>query len=185
MLLRAPAGWPQPLVAAVAMVLLAVLDLGGALAAKEAIERRSIALAAAGAAIFLVLYWVYISSLEVAELSSVTFGWIVILQVGVVLLDRFRYGVIPAPGAWLAIALLLAAQTYLVLLPTAVPASAQGGDQRIEAVTDDVAERGEGQQAGADGNDQERLLDAPVSSVGHISPQRSYQSSPSLTAQGP
>jgi hypothetical protein len=118
-LLRAPDGWSQPVVAVVAMVLLAVLDLGGSLAAKEAVERRSLGLGLAGAGLFLLVFWVYASSLKVAELSAVTFGWIVILQVGVVLLDRFRYGVILAPGAWLAIAVLIAAQAYLVLAPSA------------------------------------------------------------------
>src|SRR4051812_30064551 len=126
MLLRAPEGWPQPVVAVVAMVLLAVLDLAGSLAGKEAVERRSLALALVGAGFFLAVFWVYISSLEVAELSAVTFGWVVILQVGVVLLDRFRYGVIPAPGTWLAIAVLLAAQAYLILAPAAKPASEAG-----------------------------------------------------------
>jgi hypothetical protein len=119
MLIRAPEGWPQPAVAAVAMVLLAVLDLAGAFAAKEAVERRSAAFAVAGALLFLAVFWVYASSLAVAELSAVTFGWIVILQIGVVLLDRFRYGVIPNPGTWVAIAVLLAAQGYLIMAPDA------------------------------------------------------------------
>jgi hypothetical protein len=119
MLIRAPEGWPQPAVAAVAMVLLAVLDLAGTFAAKEAVERRSAAFAVAGALLFLAVFWVYASSLAVAELSAVTFGWIVILQIGVVLLDRFRYGVIPNPGTWVAIAVLLAAQGYLIMAPDA------------------------------------------------------------------
>jgi hypothetical protein len=119
MLIRAPEGWPQPAVAAVAMVLLAVLDLAGTFAAKEAVERRSAAFAVAGALLFLAVFWVYASSLAVAELSAVTFGWIVILQIGVVLLDRFRYGVIPNPGTWVAISVLLAAQGYLIMAPDA------------------------------------------------------------------
>jgi len=146
MLLRAPEGWPQPVVASVAMVLLAVLDLAGAFAAKEAVERRSAGFAVAGAVLFLALFWVYMSSLAVAELSAVTFGWIVILQVGVVLLDRFRYGVIPNPGAWVAIAVLLAAQAYLILAPRADgPSAARRGDQQIE-----IAEPGAGSNSDPD-----------------------------------
>ena len=37
------------------------------------------------------------SSLQYAELTLVTLGWIVILQVGVVMLDRFRYGQLLGP----------------------------------------------------------------------------------------
>ncbi|MFN0282647.1 MAG: hypothetical protein ACKVZ6_11845 [Kineosporiaceae bacterium] len=117
MLVKMPQSWPQPLVAVLAMALLAVLDLGGAVAAKEAVERRSPWIAALGAVLFLLLFWVYACSLQYAELAPVTFGWIVLLQVGVVLLDRFRYGVQLSTGAWVAVALILAAQAYLLLAP--------------------------------------------------------------------
>jgi hypothetical protein len=175
----------------VAMVLLAALDLGGSFAAKEAVDRRSVGLALTGAALFLAVFWVYISSLEVAELSAVTFGWIVILQVGVVLLDRFRYGVLMAPGAWLAIAVLLAAQAYLVLAPSPVRAavrapvraSAQGVDQGVEAVHGDAAQLGDSQRADGDAADQERVADDLLAGVRHVSPQRQYQPSPTLTTK--
>ena len=42
-----------------------------------------------GAGAFVVLFWVYASSLQYAELAVVTMGWIVLLQVGI-------YGGIPA-----------------------------------------------------------------------------------------
>jgi hypothetical protein len=96
------------------MVLLAVLDLAGAYSAKEAVVQRSVVFAAAGAACFLALFWVYASSLQYAELAPVTFGWIVILQVGVVLLDRFHYRVPVPTGAWIAMAIILAGQAYLL-----------------------------------------------------------------------
>jgi hypothetical protein len=123
-LLRAPDSWPQPVVAVVAMVILAVLDLGGAIAAKEAVERRSYALAIAGAALYLLLFWVYASSLKVAELGPVTFGWIVVLQIGVVLVDRFHYGTTMPTGKWVAVAVLVVAQAYLLLGPSGDPAVA-------------------------------------------------------------
>ena len=69
MLLRVPEGWPQPVIAAIAMILLAVLDLAGSLAAKEAVERRSLPLALVGAGFFVAVFWVYMSSLQVAELD--------------------------------------------------------------------------------------------------------------------
>jgi hypothetical protein len=125
MLLRAPASWPTPLVAVVAMLLLAVVDLGGAYAAKEAVLRRSPSWAAAGVALFMLLFYVYASSLQYAELALVTLGWVVALQVGVVLLDQFRYGNALSADKWVAVAVILAAQAYLLLSPAAAsPAAA-------------------------------------------------------------
>ena len=118
MLIRVPDSWPQPVVAILAMALLAVLDLAGAVAAKEAVERRSPAMAALGVLLFVLLFWIFASSLQVSELAPVTFGWVVILQVGVVLLDRFKYGVTMPTSKWVAVAVLLVAQAYLLLGPT-------------------------------------------------------------------
>ncbi len=189
MLIRVPAAWPQPLVATIAMIVLAALDLAGAFAAKEAVQRGSAGMAVLGAVLFLALFWVYASSLEVAELSSVTFGWIVLLQVGVVMLDRYRYHVMPARGAWLAIAVLLAAQAYLVLAPSAgstpekaekaagavsEPASsaAEGEHERAEGVHHELAQLGRGERADGHPGDEQGLPDRLVSVVGHVSPQR-------------
>jgi hypothetical protein len=57
-----------------------------------------------------------------AELSYVTFGWIVFLQVGLILLDRLRYGVEISTGKWIAIVAIVAFQAYLILAPN--PSSA-------------------------------------------------------------
>ncbi len=123
MFLRAPSSWSPVVVAAAAMVLLGALDLAGAYAAKEAVARRSVGFGAAGVLLFVTLFWVYCSSLQYAELAPVTLGWVVILQVGVVLLDRFKYGQTVPRGHWLAVVLILAAQAYLILVPT-TPATA-------------------------------------------------------------
>jgi hypothetical protein len=132
MLIRAPHGWPQPLVAVAAMLLLAALDLGGAYAAKEAVTRRSWPAATAGVVLFVLLFWVYCSSLQYADLAPVTFGWVVVLQVGVVVLDRYRYGTPMSPGKWAAVVVVLAAQAYLVLggATPAVPPAAEPGVER-------------------------------------------------------
>ena len=119
MLLRAPATWPIPVVAAVAMLLLAAVDVGGAYAAKEAVVRRSPAWAAAGVGLFLLLFYVYASSLQYAELALVALGWVVALQIGVVLLDQFKYGNVLSADKWVAVAVILAAQAYLLLSPIA------------------------------------------------------------------
>lgn len=114
MLIRVPQTWPAPVVAALAMLVLAGLDLAGSLVAKEAVLRRSPALAAVGVGLFIALFWVYASSLQYADLAPVTLGWIVALQVGVVLLDRFRYDTRITTGTWVAIAVIVTAQAYLL-----------------------------------------------------------------------
>ena len=129
MLIRVPDSWPQPLVAALAMLALAVLDLAGAFAAKEAVERRSPVIAGLGAIAFLLLFWVYASSLQYAELAPVTLGWIVLLQVGVLLLDRFRYDAHLPHGAWVAVVVILAAQVYLLFLPGSADLGARGPER--------------------------------------------------------
>lgn len=115
MLIRTPESWPPALAAAVAMLALASLDLLGAVAAKEAVVRRSPAFAVGGALVFVVMFWVYASSLQYADLAVVTLGWVVVLQIGVVLVDVLRYDA-PAPArTWVVVAVLVAAQAYLLL----------------------------------------------------------------------
>jgi hypothetical protein len=134
-LIRLPEAWPRPLVAVIAMLALAALDLAGAYAAKESVERRSPGFACFGLACFCLLFWVYASSLRYADLAPVTFGWIVLLQIGVLLLDRHRYAVPLPPGAWLAVTVMVAAQAWLLFAshtvaaePTSQPASSQVAD---------------------------------------------------------
>ena len=123
-LIKAPEAWPVPVVATIAMVCLAGLDLVGAVFAKEWAENGSIRALVLGAGAFLVLFWVYASSLRYAELALVTMGWVVMLQVGLVLIDRWRYGVELPTGKWVAIGVVLVAQAYLVLAPAAEQAGA-------------------------------------------------------------
>ena len=125
-LIKAPEAWPVPVVATVAMVCLAGLDLVGR-APRQGVGRRTAASGrlVLGAGAFLVLFWVYASSLRYAELALVTMGWIVMLQVGLVLVDRWRYGVELPTGKWVAIGIVLVAQAYLVLAP-----SADAGERR-------------------------------------------------------
>jgi hypothetical protein len=126
-LIKVPAAWPVPVVATVAMVSLAALDLLGAVLAKEWAEHGSVRALVLGAGSFLVLFWVYASSLRYAELALVTMGWVVMLQVGLVLVDRWRYGVELPIGKWVAIAVVLVAQGYLVLAPAASQGGGAGG----------------------------------------------------------
>ena len=121
MLLRAPASWPEPVVAVVAMVVLAAVDLTASWVTKEAVVRRSAPWAAVGVALFLVLFYVYASSLQYAELALVTLGWVVVLQVGVLLLDRYRYGQQLGLDKWVAVGVIIAAQAYLLVASASAP----------------------------------------------------------------
>ena len=116
-LIKLPSSWPLPVVATLAMTVLAGLDLLGAVAAKEWAERQNATAALLGVLAFVVLFWVYASALQYAELAVVTMGWIVLLQVGVVIIDRVHFGnVLPADKIG-ALVIILVAQGYLVLAP--------------------------------------------------------------------
>lgn len=109
--------WNFYLLSLGAMLALAGLDLIGSIFAKEWTERQQPWLFLAGLATFVVLFVVYAASLKVAELSIVAIGWFVFLQVGLLLLDRLRYGVMMPTGKWIAIAVVVALQAYLILAP--------------------------------------------------------------------
>jgi hypothetical protein len=115
---RASVDGPRPLLAVAAMVVLAGLDLGGAILAKSWSDHRSLVSLVGGVAVFAVLFLVYGSSLAYAEMATVTFGWIVMLQVGVVVLQRVQDGVAIAPDRTVAMVAMVALQAYLVLAPS-------------------------------------------------------------------
>ena len=117
-LMKFPASWPVPVVATVAMAVLAGLDLLGAIAAKEWAERQSIAAIAFGTIASVALFWFYASSLQYAELAVVTMGWIVLLQVGIVIVDRVHFGTMLSADKIGALIIILVAQGYLVLAPS-------------------------------------------------------------------
>lgn len=112
-----PETWHFYLLSFGAMLALAGLDFVGTIFAKEWVERQHPTYFVAGLLAFGVLFGVYAASLKVAELSTVTFGWIVVLQVGILILERVRYGVDLPSGKWAAIVAILALQAYLILAP--------------------------------------------------------------------
>lgn len=121
-LLKLPTSWPLPVVATLCMAALAGLDLVGAFAAKEWAESKNTLALALGALSFLVLFWVYASSLQYAELAVVTMGWIVLLQVGILVVDRVHFDSELPAGKLAAVVVILAAQGYLVLAPSGTAA---------------------------------------------------------------
>ena len=112
-----PGAWHFYLLSIGAMVALAGLDFIGAIFAKEWSDHGHMTYFFAGLLSFGVLFGVYAASLKVAELSTVTFGWVVLLQVGILILERVRYDVELPPGKWVAITAILVLQAYLILAP--------------------------------------------------------------------
>ncbi len=107
----------SPLTLVVIMLVLAGLDLLGAVVAKEWTLGRSSWFFVVGSVSFVVLFAVYAVGLRYAELSTVTFGWIVALQVAVLIVERVRYEVTLPPGKWAALVAIVLLQGYLVLAP--------------------------------------------------------------------
>jgi hypothetical protein len=103
------------LMATGAIVLLAGLDLLGAVMARRYADQRSWLALVGGGAVFVLLFWVYGRSLAYAELATITFGWIAMLQVGVVILDRFSHHTPIPAGKLVAMAAILVLQGYLLL----------------------------------------------------------------------
>jgi hypothetical protein len=96
------------------MVTLAALDIVGAAFARSWADHRSTISLMGGLLAFGLLFIVYGKSLSYAELSTVTIGWVVLLQVGVIVLDRL-HGVAIPPSKMAAIGLILALQAYLTV----------------------------------------------------------------------
>lgn len=107
----------RPIVAIGAMVALAGLDLLGTLFARRYADHRSVLALAGGCCVFALLFWVYGASLAYAEMVTVTFGWIAMLQVGVVVIDRLQRGVAIPPDRLVVMAAILLLQGYLLLVP--------------------------------------------------------------------
>lgn len=113
-LLRMPELLPRPAVAIGAMVVLAGLDLLGAVLARRWAHDGSVVWFGAGLGCFALLFWVYGSSLRYAELVPVTFGWLVALQIGLMLIDRAgTHRPVPV-GHWLAAAAMIGLEGYLI-----------------------------------------------------------------------
>jgi hypothetical protein len=113
-LVRLPEAIPRPVVAIVAMVVLAGLDVLGALLARRLAHGGSLLYFGAGALCFVVLFWIYASSLRYADLVVVTFGWIAALQVGLMVLGRERSAPAIPVQNWIAAALIVTIEGYLL-----------------------------------------------------------------------
>ncbi|SHN45979.1 hypothetical protein [Cryptosporangium aurantiacum] len=100
-----------------AIIALAGLDLVGSYCAMRYMDNGHQLWWSAGAIAFLGLFAVYAASLQWAELGTVTLGWIVFLQVGVLIMDKMANGVVVPAGKWAAMAAIFALMTYMILAP--------------------------------------------------------------------
>lgn len=101
-------------------VALAVLDLSGAILAKEWVDRRQHWLFAVGIASAIGLFVLFAVAVRYAEMSTVTLCWVVTMQVGLMLAEQFRYGVGHGADRWAAVIAMIGLQAYLLATPADV-----------------------------------------------------------------
>jgi hypothetical protein len=110
---------PRPLLALAAMLVLAGLDLLGALLARHWSETHGgagrLLFFLGGVATFVVLFAVYAKSLQFAELVSVTFGWIAILQVGLLVIAAVGNSRHVSGAQWAAALAMVALEGFLLV----------------------------------------------------------------------
>lgn len=97
-----------------AMIALAGLDFVGALLARRWAHGGSVVWFVAGALCFVVLFWVYGSSLRYADLVVVTFGWVAALQVGLLLVGRAGSGAPLPVHTWLTAGAIVVLEGVLI-----------------------------------------------------------------------
>lgn len=95
-------------------IALAGLDLVESVLAKEWSVRRNPWLLVAGIAASLSLFGLFVLAIRHAHMSTVTLGWIVTMQAGLMLIERFRYEVHHSADRWVAVSLMLVLQAYLL-----------------------------------------------------------------------
>jgi uncharacterized membrane protein YhaH (DUF805 family) len=100
-----------------AILTLAGLDVAAAVAFKEAARQSNPLYAIYGVALFVGVGAVLTMTLELAELTIVSLGWIVMFQVVIMLIDHIRYDVTPGRVQLAAIVVALLALVVAGLAP--------------------------------------------------------------------
>jgi hypothetical protein len=106
---------PTAAIVPVMVVLLAGIDLVSGVVAKSWATTHSGWLMLAGCAMYLVMFWIYGVSLRFGELSTITIGWVVLVTVGNMALDKIHYQVNFPTSKWLAAILAVALLAYLLV----------------------------------------------------------------------
>jgi hypothetical protein len=107
-------------------VALAGIDLVESVLAKEWAIRRSPWLLVAGLVASGLLFAVFVVAVGYTEMSTLTIGWIVVLQLGLMATESIRFGVSHPPDRWVVMGAIVCLLTYLVISPTSsnMPTSA-------------------------------------------------------------
>ena len=105
---------PVTVVAPVMIVVLAGIDILGAVVAKAWSDDRAPWLFAVGAALFVLLFWIYGVSLSYGHLSTITLGWVVLVTVASIGLDATVYDVHVPARKWLAAVAVIGLLVYLM-----------------------------------------------------------------------
>jgi hypothetical protein len=108
---------PAAVIVPVMIVVLAGIDIVGGVVAKSWALGRSPWAFVAGVSLFALLFWIYGLSLRHGELSTITIGWVVLVTLADMGLDRFYYDVhFPLPK-WLAAFAAVGLLAYLLIGP--------------------------------------------------------------------
>jgi hypothetical protein len=104
---------PSAAVLPITIVLLGVIDIVSGVVAKGWAGSNSRWLLVGGCAMYVVMFWLHGLSLRVGQLSTITIGWVVMVTVANMTLDRFVYRVQFPIGKWLAAAAAVLLLVYL------------------------------------------------------------------------
>lgn len=99
-------------------VVLASLDVVESVLAKEWSIRRSPWLLIAGLTASVLLFVVFVVAIRFTEMSTVTIGWVVMMQVGLMVTESVRYGVSHPTDRWVAMGAIICLLGYLVVAPS-------------------------------------------------------------------
>ncbi len=105
---------PSSVAVLVMMVVLAAIDVVGGVLAKSWSIGGSWTIFAFGCAVYLGLFWLYGLSLRIGQLSTVTIGWVVLVTLADMALDRFHYNVHYPTSKWVAAFVAVGMLAYLV-----------------------------------------------------------------------
>ena len=95
-------------------IALAGLDVIESVLAKEWSVRRNHWLLLAGITASLMLFMLFVVAIRYTEMSTVTLGWIVTMQAGLMITEHIRYGVHHSADRWVVVGVMVLLQGYLL-----------------------------------------------------------------------
>ena len=131
---------PSAVIVPVMVVVLAAIDIVGGVAAKSWAIGRSPWSFLTGIALFALLFWLYGLSLRHGELSTITIGWVVLVTLADMGLDRFHYDIHFPLSKWIAAFAAVGLLAYLLVGTNGPSEHAEGPHaKQFETVATTVA----------------------------------------------